>query len=245
MAIHTSCCDFVSPFFGYPLQIIDRGILTMSLENDIKAGEKIELLVDRRGSEERYVSKVETVVTTDTFIITRPMGNEQFALLSPGEIIRVLYFREDGVYYFDARVLERIKYQESVSARVVILSEKYKLQRRNYFRLNMMVPVMMTYTVNEVQYRKKYDTIDISGGGMKIASNSSIDVDTEVETVVMIDGVEDYVIKGRVVRCIPSEKTEGVYEIGIEFMGIHQRIRQSIIEYIFARHREIIKKGFR
>jgi c-di-GMP-binding flagellar brake protein YcgR len=134
-------------------------------QESIKAGEKIELLVDRRGNPERFFSKVESLVTDDTFIISRPIGDEQLMFLSLGEVIRIVYFREDGAYYFDAQVIERIKHQETVSARVVALSEKYKLQRRNYYRLNTMVPVVLTYFEDDLKIVKPFDTIDIAAEG--------------------------------------------------------------------------------
>lgn len=216
----------------------------MKNDSSLKPGEKIELLLNRKGSSERYLSKVETVISDDTFIITRPIGDEQYMFLTLGEIVRVIFFRDDGAYYFDAKVLERIKSQESISTRMVALSDKYKLQRRNYYRLNTMVPVTLTYFENGAMVSKKMDTIDISGGGIRIATVNKMNVGMEVGVTAEIQGIEDYEIIGRVVRSMLSEKGD-LYETGIEFTNIHQRIRQAIIEYIFTRQREILKKGFK
>lgn len=217
----------------------------MSEQNSISAGEKIELLIDKKGNPERYLSKVETVIDEETFVISRPVGDNQFTYLTLGEIIRIFFFRSDGAYYFDAQVLERIKSQSSISARLVALTEKYKMQRRNYYRLNTMVPVTITSVENGIKVSKGYDTIDISGGGLRFASSAMVDVGTEVEVSVDIEEIEDFPIKGRVVRSVPSEKDDGMYEMGVEFIKIHQKVRQVIINYIFSKQRELIKKGFK
>lgn len=217
----------------------------MKQENTISAGEKIELLIDRKGNPERFFSKVESIVTEDTFIITRPIGDEQLMFLSLGEIIRIVFFRDDGAYYFDAQVIERIKHQESISARVVALSEKYKLQRRNYYRLSTMVPVAITYFDKESKIIKSLDTIDISGGGMRIASTIRFGKDLEMDIEIKIPGMEDYIIKGKVVRSEWSDKGEGILETGIEFLNVTPLVRQMIIEYIFTKQRELLKKGYK
>lgn len=217
----------------------------MKQDSTIAAGEKIELLIDRKGNPERFFSKVESIVTEDTFIISRPISDEQLMFLSVGEIIRIVYFRDDGAYYFDAQVIERIKHQESISARLVALSEKYKLQRRNYYRLNTMVPVVITYTDKETMISKSLDTIDISGGGMRIASNKRFDKGMDMEIEIKVRGFENCIIKGKVVRSERTDKGDGILETGIEFLNVSPMVRQMIIEYIFTKQRELLKKGYK
>jgi len=215
----------------------------MNYDRNLKAGEKIELLVDSMGKPGKYFSKIESIVNKNTFIITRPFGEEEYTYLSLGEVIKIVYFREDGAYYFDAKVIERIKSESSVSAIVTSLSDLYKLQRRNYFRLSIMVPIKIAFMDNLNRIVKHFDTIDISGGGARISSSTKFNAGMDIEVCAKIDGIEDSIIKGKIVRCTVSNKEDGLYETGIEFIDISVEARQAIIKYIFTRQRVLLKRG--
>jgi c-di-GMP-binding flagellar brake protein YcgR len=217
----------------------------MKDSDNIKAGEKILLEVDDNGSAEDYLSKVEEIIDENTFVVTRPIDSGHYTYLTVGQIIRIVYYREDAMIYFDAQVTERIKNQESISAVVSAVSERYKLQRRNYFRLNIMVQVDASAIESNGNRRKlgRFDTVDISGGGLKIASSRIIEPDTMLEMIISIPALEDKSIKGKVIRSCLSERYSGVYEVGVEFVDMHQSIRQAIIKFIFTRQRELLKRG--
>jgi c-di-GMP-binding flagellar brake protein YcgR len=80
---------------------------------------------------------------------------------------------------------------------------------------------------------------------VRIASTSKFKLDLEMDIEIRIQEIEDYNVKGKVVRCELSDKGEGIYETGIEFIDVHPKIRQTIINYIFSKQRELIKKGFK
>lgn len=217
----------------------------MKNNDDLQAGEKIELLLKRDNDKytEVYFSKIEDVIDSKTYAISRPVSGGRYTYLSLGQEIGVAYFREDAEYVFDARVIERIKYGETVSAVISVISERRKLQRRNYYRLGIMIPVMLEYKHMGITVVNKLDTADISGGGIRLISPENINIGQEVTMSIAIPGVEGNLIKGRVVRSIHSERNKKRYDIGVEFLDIHPRIRQLIIQYIFAKQRELLKKG--
>lgn len=218
-------------------------------EENLKPGERIELEVNEGEKADQYLSKVEEVIDENTFVITRPVANDTYTYLSVGQVIRVMYYRKEALYYFDAEVVDRIKSDENVSAKLNIISDRYKLQRRNYYRLNIMVPTVLTAFIASggkvEKYTKKYDTIDISGGGLKINSERQMDTDTEIRLFVHISGIEHEEVTGKVVRSITSQKDSNLYEIAVEFTDISTNVRQAIIRYIFAKQRELIKRGFK
>lgn len=217
----------------------------MRNNDDLQAGEKIELLLKGNNDKgtEVYLSKVEDVIDNETYAISRPVSGGKYTYLSLGQEIEVAYFREDAVFAFDARVIERIKYGAAVSAVIKVISERRKLQRRNYYRLGIMLPVMVEYKQEGGTVVKKLNTADISGGGIRLISPEHMNIGQEVTMSIGIPGVEGNLIKGRVIRSIHSERDKKRYDIGVEFLDIHPRIRQLIIEYIFAKQRELLKKG--
>lgn len=215
----------------------------MNYNKKLETGEKIELLIDRKGKPGRYLSKIDSIVGRDTFIITRPVGEEEYTYLSVGEVIKIVYFREDGAYFFTARVIERIKSEDVISAKVTSISEFYKMQRRNYYRLRIMVPVDIIFEDDMNILHKHFDTIDISGGGIRINCNYRFKINMDVEVTLHIESIQAFKIKGRVIRVTKSDKDIGMYEAGIEFVDVDSDIRQGIIQYIFERQRSILKKS--
>jgi len=221
------------------------------MKNDdiVKPGEKIEIEIEEDSCTNQYLSKVEEVIDDNTFVIAKPMGEDYYTYLSLGQVIRVIYSRKDALYYFDAEVIERLKSQENISAKLTIISDKYKLQRRNYYRLEIMVPVTLVFEIkqqeNTIKTIKKIDTVDISGGGIKILSDNKMDMDTELDLLLSIPDIEYEPVKGRVIRSILVEGENPMYESAIEFIDIDPKVRQSIIRYIFSKQRELIKKGFK
>lgn len=217
----------------------------MKIDKNIHSGEKIELMIDSDSGYHRYFSRIEEVIDDKTFIITRPVGERNFAFLFEGQTLKVIYFREDSAYAFDAVVKEKMNQEEKLTATINAVSEIYKLQRRNYFRLAVMVPILLTFETGGKKVSKKLYTSDISGGGIRIASKDKIDEGTAVEIEVFIPGAEGQIIKGRIVRCMRSEKDLNLFDIGIEFTEINPRIRQVIVRYVFSKQRELISKGLK
>jgi len=215
----------------------------------LKPGEKIDLEINEGEKVGQYLSKVEDVINENTFVITRPISNEGYTYLSVGQVVRVMYYRMEALYYFDAEVIDRIKSNESVSAKLNIISDRYKLQRRNYYRLNIMVPVVLSASIASdkgiEKYTRKYDTVDISGGGLKIKCEIQLDINTEVDLSINIPGLEFEKIRGKVVRTQMIQKIPDIHEIAVEFTKISTNARQTIIKYIFAKQREIIKRGYK
>ena len=220
----------------------------MNNKENLKVGEKIELEINKGSESGQYLSKIEDIIDEKTFIITGPMGGEQLTYLSVGETVKVIYYRKDAMYYFEAEVKERIRNGKSLSAKLYAKTDRYKLQRRNYYRLGIMVPVKITIPksseYNTEEIIKKFDTIDISGGGISILSNFTIQVGRMVKLSINTMGMEHEVIDGKVIRCIVSTYAINTFEIAIEFHEINPSIRQEIVQLIFSKQRELIKKGF-
>lgn len=214
----------------------------MKHEENIREGEKIQIEIDKGDDNSQYLSRIEEIVDDRTFVISRPVGSDDYTYLVQGQVLKVMYFRQEALYYFDAEVVERIKSDESVSARISAISDKYKLQRRNYYRLRIMVPLTI---LTEEGKAKRIDTIDISGGGAKIVSRNLMEKHSKVYMKIEIPGVEDEIIKGRVVWSAPAQKDMKIFETAVEFVEISPAARQAIIRYIFAKQRELIKRGIK
>lgn len=215
----------------------------MGRTGSIREGEKIYIEVDEGNKVGQYLSKVEEVIDEHTYTISDPTVGDQYAYLFPGQVIRVVYFKKEAMYYFKAEVIERMRLQKAAYIRLKAVSDRYKLQRRNYYRLDIMVPVIVV-TDEAKREAKRFDTIDISGGGVRIASNMEFDRGIKISMFIGIPGIEKKIIKGRIVRSEKAPKEFTVYETAIEFIDISPDVRQIIIQYVFEKQRELIKRGF-
>ncbi|HBM80134.1 MAG TPA: hypothetical protein DD426_04745, partial [Clostridiaceae bacterium] len=95
----------------------------MKQKREISRGEKIEVWLDADGSSERYLSKVEDVLDENTIIITRPVAPGKFTYLSLDQVVKIIYFRNEEAYYFDGKVIDRIKYKNSISIKIYAVSK--------------------------------------------------------------------------------------------------------------------------
>jgi c-di-GMP-binding flagellar brake protein YcgR len=87
-------------------------------------------------------------------------------------------------------------------------------------------------------------TRDLSGGGICMAVKEKVDTAKPIECQLQLP--ESILIKftGKAVRlsCVDNKGTYK-YEVGIEFMEIDNKCRESIIGFIFQEQRKLRKKG--
>ena len=139
-----------------------------------------------------------------------------------------------------------------------------KVQRRDYYRLQCLIPIMVLPIPEEVailpnlelveadleRYGNTYGIpvsgtiLDISGGGAKF--NSDLDVITERYMYVsfkLVSNTINHTINAIAKRVRSEYKTEKrIYEHRIEFLFKEPEDRETIIKYIFDEERRIRKK---
>lgn len=215
----------------------------MSHTANLKAGEKIRILLDDNGKDIEFVSRVEELIGEDGFVASKPISADIYRRLPLGRIVKVELFREDGVYYFAAQAVEMVKSRETFSVMMNILSDKHRLQRRNFYRLKTLTALKISWKIHGSDMHMGCDAIDISGGGVKILSFKKIDAGTSLKMFIRIPGLEGRELSGRVVRCSHSAKNESAFEIGVEFTDMDSASEDTILKYIFKEQREMIKKA--
>lgn len=211
----------------------------------LNLGEKLHLYVlagDRKRSP-AMVSQVMECLGDDIFIIAMPMLEGRLVPIQTKKEIRLAYYRDNGVYEFTAKVLGRSG-GKLPSLRIKALSEAVKSQRREYYRLNMVLPVDIVIVPKgeEEPQLVKCLTLDISAGGMRVASGRSIKKDSRLTCEMELSG-KAFKIKARVIRSTAVYNEEYSYEIGIQFEELDEKVRKEIIGYIFEQQIKMIQKG--
>jgi len=222
----------------------------MVIKQIMQIGEKIEVVMHNNSKSENrvYFSMVQDIPQEDEIIITLPVFKGRPVVLNLGQEVKINFFRESGQFYFIAEVTDRM---ESDSVRLVKLKQTspvYRLQRRNFYRLRIRMPVLITTVEenlqqNEVGYTKAY-TVDISGGGIRILTNCELKPGQRVECAITLTEKQKLKVDGLVVRSTASLSEGYKYDVGIKFTEILEAERDKIIQFIFEQQRKFRNKDF-
>jgi c-di-GMP-binding flagellar brake protein YcgR len=190
-------------------------------------------------------------ITNNSIGINIPVCGGKYLPLRKGEWIEAICFSKNSIYKFNTVVLGR-----KIDGMLIIMLAKPKkftrIQRRNHVR----IPVLLNITCGALKLNKDLNEIDdnqceffqaysldLSGGGMKIASDKKISLG-DILLITLPLGKELLAIKGKVVRGYKDvDSKKNIY--GVCFFDIEQGVRENIIQFIFRIMRERRRKGVR
>lgn len=185
-----------------------------------------------------YSSQVQDISKNGTILIDTPVYSGHLVPVRIGSIIQVIYFTKQGLFTFYAKVLNRFSGKLAL-LEIMPISSVERLQRRQYFRLEKVIP--FTYTISGGEEDKVYKGLiqDISGGGLRCKVDKKLEVGTIINCVFTLD--QEITVSGKVVRY--EELLEKGYEIGLCYVDIDEKVREKIISYIFEEQRKSRQKG--
>ncbi|KXZ39788.1 c-di-GMP-binding flagellar brake protein YcgR, contains PilZNR and PilZ domains [Alkalithermobacter thermoalcaliphilus JW-YL-7 = DSM 7308] len=203
-------------------------------------GHKIQIEVPEEYTYKNLMSQVLEILPENRYIISVPILNTTLVPIRIGAKIEMYYTIESkGVFKFQAVVEDRRK--SAVPYLIVKrVSDIKKIQRRNYFRLDISLPVDI-YDLEKQLILRGY-TKDISGGGISLLSNKTISKNSIIFCKINIEN-NIYNIKSKVVRSGIWEKNPDMFEIGLSFIEITDKERNEIVGFIFKEQRKLMKKG--
>lgn len=211
----------------------------MGLEKYLKVGDKLRI-VERdmlSHKENEYKSQL-LDIKGDILYIAVPIVEGALVPIHTGGVVKILFFKKEGVFYFYANVLERSKDVKIPYLVVQKISDLEKLQRRNFYRLEVSLPVKFKQLDNSEE--SEGIVKDISGGGLKLHTLSQLQMDQSIEICLCLECYNINII-GKVVRI---EKIDSkFYEYGIYFVEINEKDRDKIIRFIFNMEKKYKKKG--
>ncbi|MDK2798562.1 MAG: hypothetical protein PWP27_114 [Clostridiales bacterium] len=219
---------------------------------DIKLGNKFELIVYNTSGEETkpsYVSQLEEVIDSKTILISAPIFEREIIPIPIATKIKIIFLHDKGLFSFKGLVKGREKRDNLILLRVTVISDFIKIQRREYFRLNWIMPVKIkkvqaSVSSNESQKEDFYEVItkDISGGGVGLISNHFFSVNDIVELHLDLEN-KKICTRGKIVRSAVYDQDSSKYDIGIVYKGINMKDRDAIIKFIFDKQIKMIQKG--
>lgn len=192
-----------------------------------------------------YSSRIEDI-NKNSITIAAPLSRGEIVPLRPGMKVVVATPGEDALYGFYTKV-KKIKYDPIP---LLVLENPgippRRIQRRRYVRIDARVlknmRILNRKEMGTIISRRQFREKDISAGGISINVPRTLPRGTILELELNIGG-EVMKVAGQVVRCTPSEK-EG-YEAGIRFVGLTEKERHKIMQFVYSRQIEERRKGLR
>jgi c-di-GMP-binding flagellar brake protein YcgR len=201
---------------------------------------EIDLPDDEGTHPEVFSSRVEDV-KPGVIHVAAPYKNGYLLPVHSGDTIQIRIFHEGSLYKSSCHV--RGHHAKPVAVLVISRPERlYKVQMRQWVRIALSVPVRYRMDGYPVDFYQS-TTVDLSGGGFCLLTRHPIDVNTvlDIEMELPQQAIK---LKALVKRCTEvTEATVKRYKIGIQYQKIAERDREKIIEYIFIKQREQIRKG--
>jgi len=217
------------------------------IKGALHVGDKIEVVTNfgHASKEKSSYSLIQDIPDNRSLLITLPMLAGHPVVLEPEQIVRIIFFRSDGEFYFSARVVERIKLESILLIRIIQVSSLERLQRRNFYRFRTILPVKFRFVDNNEPNTRYYKghASDISGGGIRLYTEKYIAINTQIECRIAMDEVQEIALSGKVTRVRKVQDAEKQYDIGICFVDIPEKIRDRIISFIFEEQRLLRQKG--
>lgn len=226
-------------------------------------------------SKKHYVSQLLELGDNNRAEIAMPMENGRIIPVSVGEVYDMHFYTRNGLYVCRAKVVDRFRIQNIFIAVVEFISELSKYQRRQLFRLECMMNLSYRIiTEEEVDVRKRESeitnntseqainqiheklgrfssewkkavAIDISGGGIKIASSEHIERGKYI--LVQIPMFADNTIRNmnicaQVIESARKVNRETTFEQRAKFVNLSNADKEFIIRCIFSEERKRRKR---
>lgn len=219
--------------------------------------------IDGGMSASTYASQVFEIKNDNVFRVSMPIEHGRLVPLSKGKKFDAFFYTAKGLYQCRIIIVDRFKINNIYMMDIELLTEPVKYQRRQYYRLEINIPVRyMEITESEsnammkdgelperLENLSEYftgDTIDISGGGLRFTGDGLVDKGKLLSVVFDVDydgEITRYVLAADVIMSFGVPQHHGKYEHRVEFKNISKEYRENLIKYIFQEERKIRKNN--
>ena len=211
----------------------------MSL-NGLMVNQSIKIQIDKGNCEGTYSSKI-LEINDKNMAIDFPCKNGNLLSLEKNLPVTIFFVGDNAAYKFHSSILELFKDISVLTIKKPV--EFIRLQRRNYFRLDVDVTVKFQYKQPEedesfTDSLKKTKTIDISGGGVKLILDENIPCGTIVKLFLHIPEIYGVPILGKIVHT--QKMDDNKYTAGIKFVELDSDIKNKIIKWLFDCQRNLL-----
>lgn len=214
----------------------------MRTEHKIEVNQKFELIVEEGPYKGNYLSQVADI-TDDVIKVTVPLVHGEIIPLRLNLDVLMYFTGVQAAYSYKTKIIGREEEGVVPLLHLAIPEEKYRIQRREFFRLEVREKVIyriLDDSLEPVSEFKETHTIDISGGGVKMFINEPVQKGMFLELFLQIPGLENVAIISRIVNIFD---VEAGLPVGIKFIEIDEYIQEEIISWLFDYQRKLRQRG--
>ncbi len=225
---------------------------------DIRIGTKLEVEIpeyNKKNDESTtsYISQLADVVDENTISIVSPMSEGKFKFLSRDLSIIIYYLSErQELLYFKGLVKGHRKNGALDIFDVAIVSEFNKIQRRRFYRLDVVLTChyklieQQLLSIDKLEFEqldpaqlKNAFTKNVSGSGFCLVMDEAVEPGSVLDISMDLEGSATIRVLAKVIRKL-SDKSKRA-EVGLHYVKISPRDSDILTRYIFEKQRQILK----
>ncbi|HEX3011071.1 MAG TPA: flagellar brake domain-containing protein [Syntrophomonadaceae bacterium] len=181
-------------------------------------------------------------IEEDYLYISVPMYRGEIVPLRTGQALKIYLSEQDVTYAFYTKVLGR-RWQ-NIPLLVIQKPDNFiKIQRRSFMRLPIKLDVYFRASGDEADFQKG-ETVDISGGGALFLTEEPVEEGQILEVELCLPNRKPFFCRAKVIRILEKARKRGdKNKVAVEYYEILEGKRDKIVNFIFEKQREWIRKG--
>lgn len=199
----------------------------------LNIGDAIEL---KRGNKAYRTVVVDMQVSEGFITVYAPIEKGRVLLVSENERMEAVFVLLDpqkgkyDVFMFESIVTSREVQDKIPMLKLKAVTECKKIQRRDFYRLNIVKPLLIEKIEGEGSV--EILTKDISAGGLMAVSPNQLKVDDDYLVYMNIFQESPIVLSSKVLSCEPYIEEKGRYLVRFYFTNIDKRVQSEMIKQI-------------
>jgi c-di-GMP-binding flagellar brake protein YcgR len=212
----------------------------------IRPGDKLEIKTQSGdGGECSYTSHVAEIMNEDLMLVHAPISEGRTVKLPLEEEYGFLFFALDGLYKGKGTVLGHYMQNEALLTEIGV-DECERIRQRSFFRIDVTVDLTFSRLADSEEAGDMPDykgTIrNISGSGMSFQTNILLEPAEMILCWFTLNS-NFIMVNGKLLEYRGGPDDSGSFEYRMEFVSIESITQDKIIQYIFERQREMLKKN--
>lgn len=204
----------------------------MKLQDIVKIGEIFEVKL----GEITVRTKLQEIQESDEFVVFQPTVKGIPIWTNEDEIFRFAFYRANGVYLFEAELIEAFTKDGLNLCLFHVVSEVEKNQRRECYRL----PIVLDVTVSEERNDEDEDepekhkgkTSELSEKSLKFSCFTPFEPETMLTVSIKLTEKKTITLKARVYRYSEPEKKKDPHVMVLLFVDCSDYHKSYISRYI-------------
>ncbi len=178
------------------------------------------------------------------FTVFHPTVKGLPIMLETDETYMLRFYRSNGIFSFEAVLLDWYKQDEIMLCLFEPRSEVVKSQRRQSYRLPIVIDVLIRLedTEDGKSPAVKAKTVDLSEHGTLVTSFTKIEEGTKISVELRLSPVDSITLKAKVLRCGKPVEKKDPYRIVLLFEDNAKQHRSELGRYILQQQIAARKK---